>query len=58
MLSHSPHLCQPITLGRVTFCDWMFSAPMGGTNITADCSVGPHTPGFSELWAKGGAWRQ
>ena len=33
----------------------MFSAPMGGTDITADCSVGPRTPGFYELRAKGGA---
>lgn len=28
---------------------------MGGTDITADCSVGPRTPGFYELRAKGGA---
>lgn len=55
MLSHFPHLCQPITLGRVTFRNRMFSAPMGGTDITADCSVGPRTPGFYELRAKGGA---
>ena len=50
-----PHLCQPITLGRVTFRNRMFAAPMGGTDITADCSVGPRTPGFYELRAKGGA---
>lgn len=55
MLSHYPHLCAPITLGRVTFRNRMFSAPMGGTDITADCSVGPRTPGFYELRAKGGA---
>ena len=55
MLTHYPHLCQPITLGRVTFRNRMFSAPMGGTDITADCSVGPRTPGFYELRAKGGA---
>lgn len=50
-----PHLCAPITLGRVVFRNRMFSAPMGGTDITADCSVGPRTPGFYELRAKGGA---
>lgn len=50
-----PHLCAPITLGRVTFRNRMFSAPMGGTDITADCCVGPRTPGFYELRAKGGA---
>ena len=25
-----PHLCQPLTLGKVTFRNRMFSAPMGG----------------------------
>ena len=55
MRTKFPHLCQPITLGRVTFRNRMFSAPMGGTDITADCSVGPRTPGFYELRAKGGA---
>lgn len=55
MKTKFPHLCQSITLGRVTFRNRMFSAPMGGTDITADCSVGPRTPGFYELRAKGGA---
>ena len=55
MKTKFPHLCQPITLGRVIFRNRMFSAPMGGTDITADCSVGPRTPGFYELRAKGGA---
>lgn len=55
MKTKFPNLCQPITLGRVTFRNRMFSAPMGGTDITADCSVGPRTPGFYELRAKGGA---
>ena len=50
-----PHLCAPITLGRTVFRNRMFSAPMGGTDITADCCVGPRTPGFYELRAKGGA---
>ena len=55
MTQKYPNLCKPITLGRVTFRNRMFSAPMGGTDITADCSVGPRTPGFYELRAKGGA---
>lgn len=50
-----PHLCSPITLGKVTFRNRIFSAPMGATDIAADCSVGPRTPGFYELRAKGGA---
>lgn len=50
-----PHLSSPITLGRVTFRNRMFSAPMGGTDITADCCIGPMSKGFYELRAKGGA---
>lgn len=50
-----PHLCSPITLGKVTFRNRIFAAPMGSTDITADCGVGPRTPGFYELRAKGGA---
>jgi len=50
-----PHLTSPITLGRVTFRNRMFSAPMGATDITADCCPGPRTQGFYELRAKGGA---
>lgn len=55
MLKKYPHLCSPITLGRVTFRNRMFAAPMGGTDITADCCVGARTPAFYELRAKGGA---
>lgn len=55
MIKKYPNLCSPITLGRVNFRNRMFSAPMGGTDITADCCVGPRTPGFYELRAKGGA---
>ena len=55
MTQKYPNLCKPITLGRVTFRNRMFSAPMGGTDITADCCVGPRTPGLYELRAKGGA---
>lgn len=54
-MTHYPHLSSPIRLGNVTLRNRMFAAPMGGTDITADCSVGPRTPGFYELRAKGGA---
>ena len=50
-----PHLCSPITIGNLTFRNRMFAAPVGGTDITADCSVGPRTPAFYEMKAKGGA---
>ena len=50
-----PHLCSPSTLGKVTLRNRIFAAPMGSTDITADCGVGPRTPGFYELRAKGGA---
>lgn len=50
-----PHLTSPITLGKVTFRNRMFSAPMGATDITPDCTPGPRTQGFYELRAKGGA---
>lgn len=50
-----PHLCRPITLGDVTFRHRMFSAPMGGTDITADCTIGRASTAFYELRAKGGA---
>lgn len=54
-MTRYPHLSSPIKLGNVTFRNRMFAAPMGGTDITADCSVGPRTPGFYELRARGGA---
>jgi len=50
-----PLLNSPIQIGRVTFRNRMFSAPMGATDITADCCPGPRTQGFYELRAKGGA---
>lgn len=50
-----PNLCKPITLGNVTFRNRMFGAPMGGTDITADCTIGPKSTAFYELRAKGGA---
>ena len=48
-------LTSPITIGRVTFRNRMFSAPMGATDITKDGCPGPRTPKFYELRAKGGA---
>ena len=50
-----PHLCSPITLGRTTFRNRMFSAPMGGTDIANDGCIGPKSIAFYELRAKGGA---
>ncbi|WP_305117654.1 oxidoreductase [Acutalibacter muris] len=55
MQSKFPHLCAPLTLGRVTFRNRMFSAPMGGTDITNDGCIGPKSKAFYELRAKGGA---
>lgn len=50
-----PNLCKPIQIGNVYFRNRMFGAPMGGTDITADCTVGPASTAFYELRAKGGA---
>lgn len=50
-----PNLCSPITVGRVTFQNRMFSAPMGGTDITNDGCIGPKSTAFYELRARGGA---
>ncbi len=50
-----PNLCKTITLGRTTFRNRMFSAPMGGTDITNDGCIGPKSTAFYELRAKGGA---
>ena len=50
-----PHLCQPITLGNVTFRNRMFASPFGGTDIDKDCVPGERTRAFYELRAKGGA---
>ncbi|MBF7097378.1 oxidoreductase [Alkalibacter mobilis] len=50
-----PNLSKPIKIGNVNFRNRMFSAPMGGTDITADCTIGPKTTAFYELRAKGGA---
>ena len=50
-----PHLCAPITLGRTSFRNRMFSAPMGGTDISNDGCIGPKSVAFYELRGKGGA---
>lgn len=55
MIRKYPNLCKPITLGRTTFPNRMFSAPMGGTDITNDGCIGPKSTAFYELRAKGGA---
>ena len=55
MTPQYPHLCAPLTLGNVTFRNRMFSAPMGGTDITNDGCIGPKSTAFYELRAKGGA---
>lgn len=49
------HLSSPITIGKTTFRNRMFSAPMGGTDITNDGCIGPKSTAFYELRAKGGA---
>lgn len=50
-----PNLSSPIQIGNVKFRNRMFSAPMGGTDITADCCIGPASKAFYEYRAKGGA---
>ena len=50
-----PHLCSPITVGRTTFRNRVFSAPMGGTDITNDGCIGPKSTAFYELRSRGGA---
>ena len=55
MKRNFPNLCKPITLGNVTFKNRMFSAPMGGTDITKDGCIGRASTAFYELRARGGA---
>lgn len=50
-----PHVSSPITIGRTTFRNRIFSAPMGGTDITNDGCIGSKSTAFYELRAKGGA---
>lgn len=55
MVKKFPNLSSPITIGRVRFRNRMFSAPMGGTDITNDGCIGPKSTAFYELRGKGGA---
>ena len=55
MKRNFPHLSSPIQIGRVSFRNRMFSAPMGGTDITNDGCIGPKSTAFYELRGKGGA---
>ncbi len=55
MVRKYPNLCKPIKLGNVTFRNRMFSAPMGGTDISNDGCIGVKSTAFYELRAKGGA---
>ena len=55
MTQKYPNLCSPITIGKTVFRNRMFSAPMGGTDITADGCIGPRSLKFYELRAYGGA---
>ena len=50
-----PHLCMSITIGGTTFRNRMFSAPMGGTDISNDGCIGAKSVSFYELRSKGGA---
>ncbi len=55
MIKKFPHLSSPIQIGNITFRNRMFSAPMGGTDITNDGCIGPKSTAFYELRGKGGA---
>lgn len=50
-----PHLSKPIKIGNVLYRNRMFGAPMGGTDITKDCTIGNKSTKFYENRAKGGA---
>ncbi len=55
MIRKYPNLSKSIQIGNVLFRNRMFGAPMGGTDITKDCTIGPRTIAFYENRAKGGA---
>lgn len=55
MIRKYPNLSKPIQVGNVLFRNRMFGAPMGGTDITKDCTVGPKSTAFYENRARGGA---
>lgn len=54
MIRKFPNLCRPIQIGNVYFKNRMFGAPMGGTDITKDCTIGSKATAFYENRAKGG----
>ena len=47
-----PHVSSPITIGRTTFRNRIFSAPMGGTDITNDGCIGPKSTAFTNCAPK------
>ena len=49
------NLCSPLKVGKTVFRNRMFSAPMGGTDISNDGCIGDKSKSFYELRAKGGA---
>ncbi len=49
------NLCSPLRIGKTVFRNRMFSAPMGGTDISNDGCIGDKSKSFYELRAKGGA---
>ena len=55
MLRKFPFLSSPIKIGNITFRNRMAAAPMGGTDITPEGSIGRRSTAFYELRAKGGA---
>jgi 2,4-dienoyl-CoA reductase-like NADH-dependent reductase (Old Yellow Enzyme family)/thioredoxin reductase len=55
MLRKFPYLSSPIQIGNITFRNRMAAAPMGGTDITPEGSIGRRSTAFYELRAKGGA---
>lgn len=55
MLRKFPYLSSPIQIGNITFRNRMAAAPMGGTDITPEGSIGRRSTAFYEHRAKGGA---
>lgn len=49
------NLSSPIQIGNVLYRNRMFGAPMGGTDIKQDCTMGRRSSLFYENLAKGGA---
>ncbi len=47
-----PHLCSPITIAGRTFSNRMFSAPMGGTDISMTAVSVPNLLPFTSFVQK------